>query len=442
MRPRTAVVPWAAGGAPVRWPTNRRDDRQDAGPLPDRVGDRRRRHGRGLSRHRLEARSCRRPQGAPRGDGRRPRTSRTLRTGSARSGGAQPPAHRDALLRRGGRRHQLHHHGTGRRRLARGRHPRQGAAPRSNPRPWRGARRSACRGARQGHRPSRPEACQCHGDHRRARQGSGLRPGQGPQARRDRRCDDDGCGADRGRRRDGNAGLHVARAAGRPWRRPPHRHLLAGHHAVPDGQRPAPLQRGVVSRTRVGDSPRRAASARGDSAGVAPCPRAGRPALPGEGSRATDPDCPCRRDRAQEHRAAPVVLRHAKRRAVDCRASVREHERGQGSGLLQRRPRGGDHSPAGPGTEPEGHRPHVGVRLSREERRHSQDRAGTGRHARAGGKRAAGRRAHPGDGAADRRFRRRSRMERTVRRRAARHLRRAGRDLRRDQPGSASEAVA
>ena len=100
-------------------------------------------------------------------------------------------------------------------------------------------------------------------------------------------------------------------------------------------------------------------------------------------------------------------------------AAVREHERGQGSGLLQRRPRGRDHPPAGPDPESEGHRTHVGVRIPRQERRRSQDRAGTGRDARAGRKCAAGRRSHPRDGAVDRRLRWRPRMERTVRRRSA-----------------------
>ena len=155
---------------------------------------RRRRHGRGLPRHRHEARARRRAQGpARRGFARGPRAARPLRARSAAARLAQPPdiaaiygleeADGPALPRAG---------------AGRGRGPRRAAearadARRRGPRDRAADRRGARGGAREGHRPPRPEAGEHQAHARRQGQGARLRPRQGlerergppPGARRD-----------------------------------------------------------------------------------------------------------------------------------------------------------------------------------------------------------------------------------------------------------------
>ena len=114
--------------------------------------------------------------------------------------------------------------------------------------------------------------------------------------------------------------------------------------------------------------------------------------------------------------------------AFDRGAAVCQHERGQGAGVLQRRPRRRDHQPAGAGAGLK-----VIARTSAFAFRGKDEdvrriAAGARRDARARRQRAAGRRTHPRHGAIDRGRRWRARVERAVRPRVARYLRRPGRD--------------
>ena len=105
--------------------------------------------------------------------------------------------------------------------------------------------------------------------------------------------------------------LHVARAGrGRPAR-PPHRHVLARHPALRDGQRRAAVPRRIRRVRAVVDPARRAAAAR-RATPRAPRVHADRPPLPGQGSRRALPvgEGPAPRPRgpaagAELERAAP-----------------------------------------------------------------------------------------------------------------------------------------
>ena len=131
--------------------------------------------------------------------------------------------------------------------------------------------RGAAGGARAQDHPPRPEAGQRLPDRPQGkeelRQGGGLRHRQahrraGPEHRQD---------ADR--HGDGHAGVHVAGAGGRhdhPHRRP-QRHLLAGLHDVPDGDREAPVP-GLLLR-RGADRPPAAAAAADPRDQSSRCPR-------------------------------------------------------------------------------------------------------------------------------------------------------------------------
>ena len=86
-----------------------------------------------------------------------------------------------------------------------------------------------------------------------------LRPAAAVDASTDRRR------THRDRRRDGHAGLHVARAGRRAADGSPDGHLFARHPALSDGERPAAVRGRDVDGARVRHSARRAAAAHRDS---------------------------------------------------------------------------------------------------------------------------------------------------------------------------------
>ena len=148
---------------------------------------RRRRHGRGLSRARHEARTRRRDQDAAARVHGGSRPAGALRARGARARLAQSSEHRDDLRPRGAATAvralvlELVEGETLAERIARGRaspSDRRGAGDRA------ADRRRARGGAREGHRPPRSEARQ-HQDHARRRgEGARLRAGEGVRRRR------------------------------------------------------------------------------------------------------------------------------------------------------------------------------------------------------------------------------------------------------------------
>ena len=169
-------------------------------------------------------------------------------------------------------------------------------------------RRRARVGAREGHRPPRPETDEHDGDPARPGEDPRLRPGEVRARGGGERSDDHahGASARRGSDRGGDGvrhgPLHVARAGARADDRRAHGPLLARRDPLPDGHRRSALRGGHAGgRLRRHPEPRPAA-ARGGEPGDARGARAD----PGEGSReGPQPPLPDR-DGAQD-RPPPVA---------------------------------------------------------------------------------------------------------------------------------------
>ena len=129
-------------------------------------------------------------------------------------------------------------------------------------------------------------------------------------------------------------------------------------------------------------------------------------------------------------------------RAFDRGPPLRQHERRQGAGVLQRRPGRRDHQRAGEGAGPEGDRAHLGVCLQGTEHRYPQDRRDAGRGEHSGRQRPALRQPHPRDRAVDHRRRRDASVVGALRPRDGRCVRGAGRNLRGHLGSAAGQAVA
>jgi serine/threonine protein kinase len=95
--------------------------------------------------------------------------------------------------------------------------------------------------------------------------------------------------------------------------------------------------------------------------------RASRHALPGQGSESARLD-----DDERENGVGAACVKGAG--AVDRRVAVRQSERGQGAGVLQRRPDRRDHQSAGAHARPESYGPHFGLRVPGQGTGYSYDR--------------------------------------------------------------------
>ena len=206
-------------------------------PVPPRGAGRRRRHGRGVPRHRHAAAAHGGREDAARPRPRRPHGPAAVPAGSVRGVRAQSPQHLHRARRRRGRRPAVPRHGIPRRRDARRTsRPRADAARRTR-RCGRPGGRRARRRPRPRHRASRHQARERVHHPEAAGQGDGLRPGEA-RRRRVRRGRPDGVGA-RPAHRSGDGrrhgGVHVAGAGARRADRRPQRRVLVRGDALRDG---------------------------------------------------------------------------------------------------------------------------------------------------------------------------------------------------------------
>ena len=381
----------------------------------------------------------------PRAFARQPRRDRPIPARGA--GGRRPlaPQHPGDPRHRRGERRGVRRHGA-----SRGGNPSRTARRLRDPGPEvRRVRAADCAGARRGarprDRPPGPEAREPLPHAKRPRQDPRLRTGGAVDAGLVGRplAVADGRHAAGGRPR--HAGLHVARAGARPSGRPPHRPLRPGRDPLRDADGQAGLSRRQPGRGHD-RRPSRGPDVLPDGHANHSRARPDHFALPREGAGRAVPERPRLRLRARGPPGRVLRSRRARDLGVrasgdlDRRAAVSQHERRQGSRVLQRRHHRRDHQRADRHRPAARGRPHVLLRLQGQGHGHPADRPRARRAGRSRRQRPAGRPADPDHRAARRRRQRVPPLVGALRPGDGGRLRRPGRDRPRDRRGPPREA--